>query len=651
MSVRLLDRWTAPHAQITEPQFRRILRLTAAWHLLTIPLGPLLGMIQLAVGEGDRIRLVWLVAAPVMTGLNYFLARTRYGIQALHIQVLSILGLVVWAIAVTPDRPVTIGALVIPVLAAALCFNLRTVLLYQAVVLCITLIRVGILPPEARGGYIGISVSMLAACVIVVAIVRHREWLVREQAMSAEREVARAKALLETAFDGIAMTERGVFTEVSSGFADSLGLSSEAMLRRGVDAVLPFRISTATQNQPVSFYDGDGALRFCKIVRHPLDDGVEVLAVRDATSEQLRRADLQFIDRMVSIGSVAAGVAHEVNNALMSMMGQCELGELAVERNDLERVRVCLESAQRSGGRIRDCVDGLQRFGGDPDEEAGPVDLNEAVRGTVQLGLHQLRHSAEFKLDLEPDLPMCRATETWVAQVVMNLLINASDSVRDGGGSSIWVSTFRDGDLVGVRVRDDGPGVPDEIRDQIFQPFFSTKGSRGSGLGLALCASIAARAGGQLRFEPAVEGASFCLLLQISDAVSEAEKPQSRSASRDQRVLVVDDELENGLVIRELMAPANVVVSTSVRDALEHLSEDYDLVLTDLVMPEASGLELVRFIREERPELARRIVLMTGSALEDLERVLEEPESIRVVRKPLRRNDLLNLLYDEPESP
>ena len=171
------DRLIEPHPSEHDLHYGRVLRPVAAWHLLTIPLGPLLALLQVIAGEGDRIRALWLIIAPCSTLLNYVLSRSRWGRVGLAYQVISIFCIVVASIYVSPDRIAPLCALILPVLAAALCFNFASVMLVQLAALSVIAVRVLEAPHAERGLFIGFGIVMIAAFAIVGAIVRHREVL------------------------------------------------------------------------------------------------------------------------------------------------------------------------------------------------------------------------------------------------------------------------------------------------------------------------------------------------------------------------------------------------------------------------------------------------------------------------------------------
>lgn len=640
-----------PHASITDPHRRRVLALVASWNLVTIPLGPFLALMQLLAGEGHRISATWLVAAPVATLLHYGFARSRHAWPALWLQVISMLLLVAAAMEASPDRASTSLALVLPVLAAALCFRLRSVLAVQVMALVVLVLHDIQQPWENRGLLIGSAVVLLAAFAITAASVRLRELLLLDRTQIAKAEMERARVLLDAGFDGTAEVANGRLENVSSGFARALGSRPADLEGKDVDtAPALLRLDGPRREEAVPFIDSEGSLRYVSVLRQdlPRETGTYVLlAVRDQTHDQLRKSNLLFMDRMVAVGTLASGVAHEINNALMSLAGQSELGLLALNRNDTARARRSLAAVEDASERIAACVQQLRRFGTQRDQSKGWVDLNDVTASTLQLAEHRIRHVAKVEMNLAQDLSACRGDDSSVGQILMNLLLNAVDAVEDQDNASVTVTTKHEDAWACLVVADNGPGVSEEHRERIFQPFFTSKDQKGSGLGLSISASLAARMGGSLRLAPRTDtGAAFCLRLPVIEENPEAteEQPALFAPDPSLRVLLVDDEPDVLDVVRELLAPMRVVAVQSAQAAREAWEQDFDLILSDIVMPTESGLELRQWVAEHHPSALPRFVLMTGSAVgleDDLARLGSDQP---VLAKPLKKERILDLL-------
>ena|GEM_PF-5393108 len=644
------ERLVEPHPSEKDLHFRRILRLVASWHFVTIPLGPMLAGFQILAGEGHRVRALWLFIAPVMTAINFALTRSRFGRKALKLQVASTFALVGAAIVISPDRSSTVTALILPTLAAALCFGLKEVLFTQVLSIAYVTVNVLLAEPGMRGNWIGSGIVLLSAFAIIAAITRHRVWLHNANVRQLKQEVERARTILEAGFDGIADVVEGKLYHVTEGFGRALGRKPEELEGQSFEQVFPGQISSHKGRQEaVPVLDSDGSLRYLTLIRQMLQDsteGVEVIAVRDDTHEQMHKANLQFTDRLASLGTVAAGVAHEVNNALTSLVGHSEVGAMSVLSKDLDQSRASFEAITTSAQRIASCVSELQRFGGRRDDKPEIVDVSDVVHSTLRLARHQVKHLTALEVDCPEDGPKAYIVDSWLGQIIMNLVLNAVDAVSETHEPRVIVLVRDDGDWAHIEVSDNGPGVPADLQKQIFQPFFSTKDGKGSGLGLSISASIATRMGGRLSYEPSEKGARFVLKLPKKDSAAVAPETPGYSfeLSSEHRIIVVDDEEEVLSVIARLLAPARVDIAKSVDEAIPMLGSRFDLVLSDLIIPEKNGLILRDWLVRNQPKEIAKFVLMTGSALGLGEILNDLPESQIVLRKPVLRADLFKII-------
>jgi signal transduction histidine kinase/CheY-like chemotaxis protein len=339
------------------------------------------------------------------------------------------------------------------------------------------------------------------------------------------------------------------------------------------------------------------------------------------------RGRLILADRMASVGTLAAGVAHEINNPLTWVMGNleylaAELPELvaklgAERRAELEEV---LGQTREGADRVRKIVRDLKLFSRADEGERGPVDIHKVLDLAVNMTRAELRHRARLVRDYGT-VPPVLASESRLGQVFVNLLVNAAQAIVEGKAedNEVRLTTRCDGaGGVVVEVRDSGAGIPAAIRERIFDPFFTTKAvGVGTGLGLAICHGIVADLGGRIEVESSPAGSCFRVVLPVAAQAAEerAPAPEARPAPARGRVLVVDDEpMVAAMLVRELAGEHDVEVASSGREALERLGNDYDVILCDLMMPEVTGMELFAELRRSAPHLAPRMVFVTGGA-------------------------------------
>ncbi len=343
-----------------------------------------------------------------------------------------------------------------------------------------------------------------------------------------------------------------------------------------------------------------------------------------------QREALRQGEKLTVMGSLLAGVAHELNNPLAIVMGRASLLEDKCEdlpelRQDARRMR---EAAERCG-RI---VQTFLNMARNRPAARGPVALSGIARAAAEMLQYGYRsHGVALELLLDGALPDVNADGDQIGQVVMNLLVNAQQALAGVQGERrVRVQTGLEPrranrePRVWLRVEDNGCGVPADARDRVFEPFFTTKAEgMGTGLGLAVSRSIAREHGGELTLEPASPqgGASFRLSLPIS-GMAEADTVPSALPSADTpthaRVLVVDDEPELADLLREMLESAGYEVATAESGAvaLALLAEArFDAVVSDLRMPDMDGAQLWQEISAQAPVLGRRMLFVTGDTL------------------------------------
>lgn len=357
-----------------------------------------------------------------------------------------------------------------------------------------------------------------------------------------------------------------------------------------------------------------------------------VVMCQDVTERDTVFARIAMADRMLSIGTLAAGVAHEINNPLAYIATNLEL--LAAELPHLhltnssrltDATLLRLVSDAREGvSRVNAIVRDLRSLSRPEEQKYGPVDVTAVLTTSLKMANNEIRHRARVFQDYEPDLPPVEGEASKLGQVVINLLLNAAQAIVDGDANqneiSIRASTTDDGRHVRIDIGDTGIGIPSSIIGRIFDPFFTTKepGS-GTGLGLAISHQIVRSMGGDITVESkAGVGSTFSLVLPVANGETREQVRERRSVPRfTRRVLIVDDEAAVGRSLQMLLAPeTDVVAVLSADDALAQLAsgDPFDAILCDLMMPHNSGMQLYEQITVSRPEYLSRIIFMTGGA-------------------------------------
>jgi two-component system NtrC family sensor kinase len=392
------------------------------------------------------------------------------------------------------------------------------------------------------------------------------------------------------------------------------------------------------------------------------------LTERQTSAREIERQRdaLRQSEKLSAMGSLLAGVAHELNNPLAIVMGRASLlEEKCVEqaelpaahlRNDAQLIR---EAAERCGRIVRTF---LNMARSQPAERAS-VPLNDMVRAAVDMLQYGYRtHGIELDIQLGEALPPVMADPDQIGQIVLNLLVNAQQALA--GRSGMRRVTVQTGveprretrePRVWLRVVDNGPGVTEQLRSRIFEPYFTTKPEgHGTGIGLAVSRSMARDHGGELVLEPdrGDGGASFRLSLPIS-GIAEAESVPGAlpvlGASLTARVLVVDDEVELSALMRDMLEAAGYDVATAESGmvALEMLATArFDAIVSDLRMPDMDGAALWRAVSKQHPSLARAMLFVTGDTLSPDAREFLRSTHCPALDKPFSKSDLLGKLAD-----
>ena len=438
----------------------------------------------------------------------------------------------------------------------------------------------------------------------------------------------------------------------------------EQALKRGFRslAALPMVVEgtclgvlTMHSGEPGAF--GEEELRFLERLAEDLAFGVAARrsrAERDRLTVQLAQAD-----RLVAMGTLAAGVAHEVNNPLtyvvaaldhlQDLLGAAPAGLPAVATRDALGV---LAEAREGTERVRLIVRDLRTLSRVEDQRIEPVEVLPVLDFAIGMSRNELKHRARLVRDYGP-VPPVRANAAKLGQVFLNLLVNAAQAIPPGRVELNEVRVTTSTDPQGraqIEVRDTGAGIAPEVAGRLFEPFFTTKRQgEGTGLGLSICKAVVTSLGGEISFENAPDrGSIFRVSLPAAGPV-EVEAPRAvhalaAAAPRRGRLAVVDDE--SGVrraIVRILSTEHEVEDFGSPGDLVERIAAGarYDVILCDLMMPDMTGMELHGVLQRSVPSQAAAMVIMTGGTFTpDAQSFLDSVPNLRLEKpfevKPLR---------------
>ncbi|PID38095.1 MAG: hypothetical protein CSB49_07275 [Proteobacteria bacterium] len=368
----------------------------------------------------------------------------------------------------------------------------------------------------------------------------------------------------------------------------------------------------------------------------------EVARQASETESRLLRSS-----RMAELGTLAAGVAHEINNPLSSIQGNISfLQDVGASIGGAEQAEI-LDDVQESCARIAQIVRDISTFSRmSPEDAVEAVSLEDVFRASLRLMNNQLRHRAKIQEAFAANVPAAKGDASRLQQVVVNLLSNAIQAIdEERSDGEIIVRTRRgeEGEVI-AEVEDNGAGIPQKLRQRVLEPFFTTKAvGEGTGLGLSICFGIVSKLGGRIGID-SDEGRGTRVSVVLPAAEVPAVAPEAKPVSNNDearvprlRILVVDDEPAVGKAMRRLLRAHEVTVVEGGREALALLDEgeEIDLILCDLMMPGMSGMELCAEVEARRPDLADRIIIVTGGTFTEAARTfLREGEHL-CVDKPV----------------
>lgn len=365
-------------------------------------------------------------------------------------------------------------------------------------------------------------------------------------------------------------------------------------------------------------------------------------------------------DRMATIGTLAAGVAHEINNPMCFIQLNLELlreelpqivdSALRGDVGQIERIKEVmarLEETIVGTVRVQEVVSDLMVFSHtETHPEVGSAELIGAIKLAMNLGRHRVKHTAKLCLQGPPDL-MVRGQIGLLSQVFLNLIINATDAIEssDVSDGRINITVQQTHAHVEILVEDNGPGIPVQAMSQIFQPFFTSKKvGEGSGLGLAISRNIINRFGGGISAENAADGgARFRVLLPLAGTrTASPPRETDRNTGRPQLLIVDDEEMLLRALQRGLSADFEVITAQSGCQAIELVENglEPDLILLDVMIPDLDGSEVFNRLCIQAPMLQGRIMLMTGGAVTNNTQQFLEQTPARIFQKPLKIKEL-----------
>jgi CheY-like chemotaxis protein len=372
-------------------------------------------------------------------------------------------------------------------------------------------------------------------------------------------------------------------------------------------------------------------------------------------------------DRLAALGTLAAGVAHEINNPLTYVMVNLEhvarqlrariaAGD-ALDQEEMEAQLTALGQAIEGATRVRSIVRDLMTFSGGHVESKSPIDPRRVLEAALQMAAHELRPRARVEKRLH-EVPFVLANEARLGQVFLNVIINAARAIAEGDAAENAVTVETDADDEGrviVTVTDTGAGIAREDLSHVCDPFFTRNPSgESAGLGLSVAHGIVASLGGSMTLESAQgKGTKVRIVLPCAPGYGAVRRGSGTMPAvknlRTSLLVIDDDPMVARAIARSLADEHDVDVCTDGKEGLERItgSQHYDVILCDLMMPDITGVDFYREVLRLAPDLAARIVFMTGGvytprtrafALSFPNRCIEKPPDAAKLREIVRRH-------------
>ncbi len=395
-----------------------------------------------------------------------------------------------------------------------------------------------------------------------------------------------------------------------------------------------------------------GKIRWLQCVANPTPlpercvawDGILV----DVTERVELQSQLLLADRLATVGTMAAAMAHEVNNPLSYITANLEeLGDQLRGQGAASMVQEALDGV----GRIENAMRDLSTFVRSPEDVPRRVSVNKVLDASVRLASNEIRHRAQLVREYKDEAEV-HADESSLGQLFLNLLIVAAHSIPEGNahGNNVVAAVWVEGNQAHIEISDTSPGLPREALERAFDPFADPAERLRSGLGLYVCQRIAKTLGGVIHAtsSPAC-GNRFHVRLPLAAESIQKERPHLRLVpSRKVRVLVVDDE---ELVLRAFVRTLEgheVHLARSGREAVKLLKteEAYDLVLCDVMMPDMNGEDVYHAAEQVRPGTQKKFVFVTGGAFTKEASAFLHRVPNRRIQKPFSKASIRDLIED-----
>ena len=484
------------------------------------------------------------------------------------------------------------------------------------------------------------------------------------------------RAMFDASIDGLALwNPRGEMVDINPALSGMYGYTRTELLGPAQDRARdpgrqpvlgsvmesvrtgePFHVELAAERKDGSSLDLEvhGIPMQYQATPHMLTIARDITERKRAAQELARQREvLHQREKLAALGSLLAGVAHELNNPLSVVVARSAI----LEERDDPRTREAAAKIRAAAERCARIVRTFLAMARQQQPQRAPVVIGEVLTAALDITGYALRTSGvEVVLDLDESAPPVIGDPDHLHQVFMNLIINAQQALQSSASPRKLTVTSRYESVtraVRIAVADTGPGIPPSVRSRIFEPYFTTKPSgAGTGVGLAVSLGIVEAHGGTISAESDARSGTVFTVLLPTDGAQRTGAHDQRSAiasARGRRMLVVDDELGVREILAEILTNAghSVLTAASGWEALDWMDEgDFDVILTDIRMPELDGIALYREIQRRWPDRAARVVFVSGDTFTSMVRELAVDTGRPVIEKPFQPTDVLRVVNE-----
>ncbi|MFC1928920.1 MEDS domain-containing protein [Chloroflexota bacterium] len=378
--------------------------------------------------------------------------------------------------------------------------------------------------------------------------------------------------------------------------------------------------------------------------------GVDITEQKQAEErEKQLQHELNVTSRLVTVGEMAAGIAHEINNPLTGVVG---FSDLLLKKDIPEDTRKDVSIIYEGARRIASIIDRMLRFARQTKPERKQVNVNDIIETTLAMRESEMKTgNINVTTELAPDLPLISADAGLLQQAFLNIILNAEQAMKEAHSKGgLTVKTEKMDNTIRASFKDDGPGIAKKNIDKLFNPFFTTKEvGQGTGLGLSICYSIIKQHDGKIYAESTLgKGTTFFIELPVVDKgeqlkLSEpaAGKPQSTSKAR---ILVIDDDPTVQEFITAVLTEEGheIEIVDNGDDAMERLSnEEYDVILLDIKLPGMSGIEIYEQLQKSSKSLTKKVIFITGDVMSVDTMVFIKSSQTSYIAKPFDAEKLV----------